>query len=92
MPTVSSAIKKASASPDHHVSGGDICHAFRMLAILRYRKEALPTLEGWGIHSTDDIGAAVFRMIEAGMLSARPEDKPEDFHALYDFASAFPVT
>jgi uncharacterized repeat protein (TIGR04138 family) len=73
------------------VSGDDVCDAFRMLAILHYRKAALPTLQSWGIHSTDDIGALVFRMIEAGILGSRAEDKPEDFHALYDFASAFPV-
>jgi uncharacterized repeat protein (TIGR04138 family) len=62
-----------------------------MLASLRYRQEALPTLQGWGIHSTDDIGAVVFLMIEARIFGARPEDSPEDFHALYEFGSAFPV-
>jgi uncharacterized repeat protein (TIGR04138 family) len=88
---VLSAIEKASAGEAVHVSGGDVCEAFRALAILRYRKGALPTLQGWGIHSTDDIGAVVYRMIEARILGAQPEDKLEDFHALYDFAAAFPV-
>jgi len=88
---VLSAIEKAGAGERVHVSGGDVCEAFRMLAILRYREAALPTLRGWGIHSTDDVGAVVYRMIEGGILGAQPEDKPEDFHALYDFASAFPV-
>jgi uncharacterized repeat protein (TIGR04138 family) len=87
---VSSAVDKVSTSARVHVSGGDVCEAFRALAILRYGKEALPTLHGWGIHSTDDIGAVVFRMIEAGIFGARPEDSLEDFHALYEFGSAFP--
>lgn len=88
---VFSAIKKAGASLADHVSGGDVCNAFRMLAILHFRKAALPTLHSWGIRSTDDVGALVFRMIDAGFLGSRPEDKLEDFHALYDFTTAFPV-
>jgi uncharacterized repeat protein (TIGR04138 family) len=75
--------RKAGSGPDAHVSGRDVCDEFRMLAIHQYRTAALPTLQGWGIHSTDDIGAVVFRMIEARILGARPEDSPEDFHALY---------
>jgi uncharacterized repeat protein (TIGR04138 family) len=87
----SSAVERVSPDARVHVSARDVCEAFRTLARLRYGKEALPTLQAWGIHSTDDIGAVVFRMIEARIFGARPEDKLEDFHALYDFGSAFPV-
>jgi uncharacterized repeat protein (TIGR04138 family) len=44
----------------------------------------------WGVYTTGDIGTIVFIMVQAGLLGARPEDKPEDFQAIYDFASAFP--
>jgi uncharacterized repeat protein (TIGR04138 family) len=48
-------------------------------------------LNGWGLRSTADIGAVVFRMVEFGFLGARSEDSPEDFKNLYDFSAAFPT-
>jgi|SRR4030095_786479 uncharacterized repeat protein (TIGR04138 family) len=81
----------SGATIGHHVSGRDVAEAFRLLALSELGTAALPTLHGWGVRSTDDIGTLVFRMIEFGVLGARPEDAPEDFHSVYEFASAFPI-
>ena len=92
---VSRAVSKAlSDSLDRgveHVSGRDVALAFRGLALAEFGKGALPALNGWGLFTTDDIGTVVYQLIEAGLLGARPEDKPQDFHAIYDFAAEFPT-
>jgi len=88
---VCAALSAADSSAGDHVSGRDVAEAFRLLALRELGTSALSTLESWGIRSPDDVGAVVFRMIEGGMFGARPEDKPEDFQSLYDFAAAFPT-
>ena len=35
----------------------------------------------WGVLSSEDIGRIVFELVECGQLSARPEDRLEDFLA-----------
>jgi len=83
--------KAAAHSGGEHVSGQDVALAFRSLALEEFGKNALSTLSSWGVCTTGDIGTIVYHLIEAGRLGERPEDKIEDFHALYDFASAFPT-
>jgi len=87
------AVREASATgpgPNAHVSGREVALAFRALAIREFGRDAFSTLSGWGLYTTDDIGAVVFQMIAAGLLGAQPEDRLEDFHAIYNFAEAFP--
>ena len=40
---------------------------------------AAPVFEEWGLTRPEDVGEMVFQLIEAGQLSARPEDRREDF-------------
>ncbi|HEY3900545.1 MAG TPA: Minf_1886 family protein [Chthoniobacter sp.] len=87
----SKALSDSLDAGTEHVSGRDIALAFRALALAEFGKEALPTLNGWGLFTTDDVGTVVYQMIEVGLLGARAEDKPEDFHAIYDFAAEFPT-
>jgi uncharacterized repeat protein (TIGR04138 family) len=42
----------------------------------------------WGVLRTEDIGAIVFELVDAGHLSARPEDRPEDFATGIDLPAA----
>jgi uncharacterized repeat protein (TIGR04138 family) len=74
-----------------HVSAREVAEAFRRLALAEFGANALAALAEWRISSCDDIGTMVFRMVELGILGARPEDKPEDFHGIYDFQTAFPA-
>jgi uncharacterized repeat protein (TIGR04138 family) len=88
---VAHAVRAAFASHRfQHVSGRDVALAFRSLAVETFGNDALDTLIDWGVYTTADIGTIVFIMVQAGLLGARPEDKPEDFQAIYDFATAFP--
>ena len=89
------AVRAAFPSPTAvggHVTGADVAEAFRQLALAEFGSGALARLAEWRITSCDDIGAIVFRMVELGIFGARPEDKPEDFHGIYDFLTAFPTS
>ncbi len=85
------ALDRTVPGEDGHVSGRDLALAFRTLALENFGKGALKTLIGWGVYTTDDIGTIVYKLIEAGRFGKRPEDRIEDFHAVYDFAEAFPT-
>ena len=43
----------------------------------------------WGVHCTRDFGEVVFNLIDAGLLSRRPEDSRLDFANGYDFDTVF---
>ena len=42
----------------------------------------------WGVRSTEDVGAIVFELVEAGQLSARAEDTILDFTSGTDLLAA----
>ena len=72
-----------------HVTGVELTHGVRSLAIDRFGPLARTVLEHWGVHSTDDVGEIVFALVEAGVLITQDEDRPEDFHGIFDFEDAF---
>lgn len=72
-----------------HVSGEELSLACRDFALDQYGLLARTVLEHWGITSTADIGTIVFTLIEAGLLKAQPNDRREDFEAVYGFADVF---
>lgn len=81
----------SSDAPDErrHVSGQQLCMGMKEFAIQRYGMLAGTVLERWGIRKTDDFGAIVYAMIERGDLKASPNDNPEDFKGVFDFAEVF---
>ena len=72
-----------------HISGQELAHGVRDLALDQYGLLARTVLEHWGIHSTDDLGEIVFAMVDYGVLTKREEDRLEDFRSLYDFEEVF---
>ncbi len=72
-----------------HVSGAELAHAVRELAIERFGVLAREVLEHWGVRSTDDVGDIVFAMVDLGLLAAQPQDTRADFANVYDFDAAF---
>ena len=79
----------ASGPATEHVSGQQLSMGLRDFAIEQYGMLARAVLASWGIHRTDDFGRMVFAMIEAGAMSKTPQDTPEDFRGVFDFAEAF---
>lgn len=72
-----------------HVSGQQLSMGLRDYAILKYGMLAPAVLEHWRIARTDDFGRIVFAMVDAGIMSATPQDSIDDFRAVYDFAEVF---
>ena len=74
-----------------NVSGPEIAEAFRQLALRKLGTNALSTLNGWGLHSCEDIGTIISYMVLFRMLTPNPDAEPDDFSGLYDFEAAFPT-
>jgi uncharacterized repeat protein (TIGR04138 family) len=71
-----------------HVTGQELCHSVRALALRQYGLLAAAVLGHWGIRSTSDIGDIVYNMIATGDLEKTPSDSRSDFDNVYDFATA----
>jgi uncharacterized repeat protein (TIGR04138 family) len=72
-----------------HVSGRELCEGIRHLAIDRFGLMAKQVLEHWGIQRTADVGAIVFQLIDAKLLSKTEQDAQSDFDDVYDFDDVF---
>lgn len=72
-----------------HVTGQELCHAVRTLALDQYGLLAATVLAHWGIGSTSDIGDIVYNMIATGDLEKTPTDSRSDFDNVFDFQVAF---
>ena len=70
---------------NRHVSGQDLCWAMRDLALERWGMLARVVLRSWNIHQTLDFGRIVFAMIEHDLMQKQPDDRLDDFEAVYDF-------
>ena len=72
-----------------HITGPELAHACRELAMQRYGVMARVVLEHWGVRATSDIGDIVFTLVDLGLLISQPEDSRDDFYEVFDFADTF---
>ena len=72
-----------------HVTGAELSHAIRELALERFGFLARTVLAEWGVHRTSDFGEIVFHLVENGFMSKTKGDRKSDFDDIYDFAAAF---
>lgn len=72
-----------------HVTGRQLLEGIRRYALETFGPCARMVLEGWGVRRTEDFGAIVFNMVDAGLLGKRDEDSIMDFSDGYDFVEAF---
>jgi uncharacterized repeat protein (TIGR04138 family) len=72
-----------------HFDGVDISWCLHDLALLQFADKAREQLAAWGITSTDDFGAIVFLLVQAGLIRASESDRPEDFQSVFKFADEF---
>ena len=79
----------AEMEEPRHISGEELAHGVRELALRQYGPMARTVLGHWGIHGTADLGEIVFVMVECGVLIKQDEDRREDFQDLFDFEEAF---
>lgn len=76
------------AGPSHHVSGAELMHGVRDLALREFGLMARTVFRMWGINNTSDFGEIVFNLIEAGLMSKTDEDTRTDFADVYDLDEA----
>jgi len=79
----------AELDEPRHVTGEELAHGVRKLALRQYGPMARTVLEHWGIHGTEDLGEIVFAMVDCGVLIKREEDSRESFRGLFDFEEVF---
>jgi uncharacterized repeat protein (TIGR04138 family) len=72
-----------------HLSGVELAWACRDFALEQFGMLANSVLTHWGIHTTEDFGQIVFMLIDVGLLASQPNDRPEDFEGVYEFAEVF---
>jgi len=74
---------------EQHLTGQQLCRAFRSLAQEQFGLMARTVLNTWGVHSTNDIGEIVYNLIDIGVMRHSPHDRREDFDEVYVFSEAF---
>ena len=74
---------------DRHVGATELLAGIRDLAADQFGPMASFVFRQWGVRSTRDFGEVVFNLIDAGLLSRRPEDSRLDFVDGYDFDAVF---
>ena len=62
-----------------HLSGQELLRGAVELAQREFGLMAPTGFKEWGVHAATDVGEIVFQLVEAGQLSARGEDRREDF-------------
>jgi uncharacterized repeat protein (TIGR04138 family) len=72
----------------HHVSGQELVHGIRALALREFGLMARTVFRQWGIQRTDDFGEMVFNLVEAGLMSKTDEDTRADFRGVFDLDQA----
>lgn len=74
---------------ERHVGGRELLVGIRELAAREFGPMAPVVFQQWGVDVTEDFGEIVFNLIDAGLLSRRPEDSRVDFVDGYDFERVF---
>ena len=85
----SKALKKPAEGPERHVTAQELLACIRDFALQEFGPMAFRVLAEWGIHRTEDFGAVVFNLVDAGILGKTEEDREEYFANGYDFHETF---
>jgi uncharacterized repeat protein (TIGR04138 family) len=67
-----------------HVKAAELVRGMCAYVRDRYGVLGFTLIARWGIRSAEDIGRAVFQLVEAGMMSRQESDRLEDFEGLFD--------
>ena len=72
-----------------HVTGQELCHALRLLALQQWGPLAQEVLRRWNVRCTRDFGEMVFLMIDLRLMGKQDSDDISDFDDVYDFDDVF---
>jgi uncharacterized repeat protein (TIGR04138 family) len=79
----------ANGGEPRHVTGTELCHGFRDLAVQEFGPMAGTLMIEWGLRQSSDVGEMVFHLIDEQMFGKQDSDTKEDFAGAYDFDEAF---
>lgn len=82
--TVNKLSKQGRPLGTRHVSGGQLIQGMLEYAVSNYLFLAPAMLRHWNLLTGRDAGNIVYNLIEAGVLSAGPGDRIEDFDCVPD--------
>jgi len=71
-----------------HLTGQELVQGVIALARREFGAMGPTVFSEWQVRSSEDVGRMVFQLVEAGQLSARPEDTLEDFRGGLDLLEA----
>lgn len=74
---------------DHHVTGEELLIGMKELLMNKFGPMSLTVLQYWGIHSTEDFGNIVFKLVDNKVLSKTDNDSLDSFRNGYDFVEVF---
>ena len=77
--TVKSLARERNEKGARHVSARELIEGSLDFAVREYGFLAPEVFSYWGLTSGSDLGVIVYRMIDAGILSAGENDRREDF-------------
>lgn len=80
---------QARLTERRHITGPELAHSCRELALQRFGVMAGLVLEHWGLKATRDIGDIVFTLVDMGLLISQPQDSRDDFFGVFNFEDAF---
>ena len=87
--TVDALPAERRADPERrHLSGQELLRGTVELARREFGLMAPTVFREWGVLASTDVGEMVFQLVEAGQLSARGEDRREDFAGGLDLQHA----
>lgn len=72
------------AGANQHVTGRELLHGIRDLALREFGLMARTVFHLWGIERTEDFGEIVFNLVESNLMSRTAEDSRQDFHDVFD--------
>jgi uncharacterized repeat protein (TIGR04138 family) len=73
-------------------SAAQLCWGLIVQAKRLYGADAGARLESFGLRRSEDMGRVVYALVSAGLLKARPSDRPEDFENVLEVRAALMST
>ena len=68
-----------------HVSAVELLEGLCRYARVKFGLMASTVLERWGVDTPSDVGAVVYQLVDAGILSKQESDLLQDFDVSYNF-------
>jgi len=81
--------RKKSSGTSSHVTGQELLEGLRQHALRTFGPMVPTVFDYWGVRGTEDFGAIVFNLVDAGILGKTERDSVDDFKGAYTFHDAF---